>query len=98
LKIRSVREARRSLGVNLVVTGTIQRGERTVRFNAALINAITERMLRTWGPSDISLDDSAAFQDRVVREIVEMLKIELQPETKQKLTAGGTQVREAYDF
>jgi eukaryotic-like serine/threonine-protein kinase len=79
-------EARRVLGVTLVVTGSVQRVEGRRLFTVALEDARRQRTLRA--ATAESLD---ALADAVVR----MLELELAPDAKAAFQAGATGVAEA---
>jgi len=96
-EVNSPGEARRQLGVTLVVTGSVQRLDDKVRMTLNLVDAKTQRQLRS-----TVIDDSAAnvsaLQDSMVFELAKMLEVQLLPEQHSLMAAGGTAVREAYDL
>jgi serine/threonine-protein kinase len=96
-QIASVQEARRAFGVTLAVTGSIQRAGDTVRLTANLVDARTLRQLRT-ASLDRRLDEVMALQDGVVERVAEMLEVELEPQARRLLAAGGTASSRAYEF
>lgn len=76
--------AARELGVDAVVTGTVQRAGSRLRVTVQLISAAEERPL--WSTKiDATLDDIFAMQDEVSRKIVEALQLELTPGDEQRL-------------
>jgi len=95
--VASVGEARRAFGVTLAVTGSVQRLDDKVRMTLNLVDAETERQLRSLVIDD-SLAKVSALQDSTAIELAEMLEVQLQPEEYRFLTAGGTTVPEAYDL
>jgi len=95
--VASAGEARRAFGVTLAVTGSVQRLNDKVRVTLNLVDAETERQLRSLVIDD-SLANVSALQDSTVIELAKMLEVQLQPEEHRFLTAGGTTVPEAYDL
>ncbi len=95
--ITSASEAHASFGVNLVITGSVQRLDRGVRVTINLIDAVTLRQLDSKIIDDIFIEKSV-LQDEAVFKLAGMLNIELQPEARRILTAGGTTVPGAYEF
>ncbi len=94
--IFSVKQARQSFGVNLAVTGSIQRLDSKIRMTLNLVDTKTERQLRSTLIDD-SLINVSALQDSTVISLATMLELQLQPEERRFLTAGGTSKPEAYD-
>lgn len=95
--IGSASGARRLFGVNLVVTGSVQRMADRFRLTLNLVDA---KSLRQIGSSVIDGDISnvSILQDDSVLKIAKMLNVELEPQTRRVLTAGGTTVPGAYEF
>ncbi len=93
----SAREARQSFGVSLVVTGSVQRAGNEVRLTANLVDARTLRQLRSF-TDRTAAEELSSLQDRVVRGVAAMLELELGPQARQALSAGGTTVPGAYEF
>lgn len=90
-------QARKALGVNLVLEGSLHQSGETVRINCALVDAKTNRQLRA---ATITADasDPFALQDQVVDRVLGMLEIELPPEERRVLAAHGTTQPAAYDY
>lgn len=95
--VASAREARRAFGVTLAVTGSVQRVDEKVRITLNLADAKTERQLRS-SVIDDSMANVSALQDATVIKLAGMLEVELQPDQRLFLMAGGTTVGGAYDF
>jgi tetratricopeptide (TPR) repeat protein len=95
--VSSAGEARKELGVNLVLEGTLDRSGNAVRVNYALVDAVTLRQLRA-ETITAEASDPFAVQDRVAEGLVKMLELELNPQERQALQTHGTQVAGAYDF
>jgi eukaryotic-like serine/threonine-protein kinase len=89
-------EARRALGANLVITGSVQRDHDHVHLTANLVDANTMRQLRS-REIQRPVSEEAGLQDSVVREIAGMLELELGTRERQALAAGGTEASGAYD-
>lgn len=95
--ITSPGKARRTLGATLVVTESWQRIDDEVLLTLSLIDTKTPRVLRS---RDITVPAAniSSLQDDVVFKVAKMLDVELQPQTLDVLTAGGTSVPEASEF
>lgn len=89
--VTTAEAARRALGATVVVTGSLQRTPSGLVVTASLIDATTLRQLRatTFEVGQTSL------LERAVDSVVEMLDLELGPEARAALRAGGTGVVEA---
>jgi serine/threonine-protein kinase len=90
-------EARRALGANLVITGSVQRDRDQVHLTANLVDASTLRQLRS-REIERPLGEEAELQDSVVQEVAGMLQLELHANERQALSAGETSTSGAYDF
>ncbi len=95
--VRSLEEARREFGVNLVVEGSLQRSKGLVRVNYALVDAVTRRQLRA-DTVTASAADIFAVEDRVVESVLKDLEIALSPQERQVPVARGTTMSSAYDY
>jgi eukaryotic-like serine/threonine-protein kinase len=95
--LTSAKDAQRGLGVNLVISGSVQRDASHIHLTANLVDAKTLRQLRA---CDISrpIGEFAELQDVVVREVAGMLQLELGAKDRQTLAAGATNTSSAYDF
>ncbi len=90
-------EARRALGANLVITGSVQRDHDHVHLTANLVDASTMRQLRS-REIQRPAGEEADLQDSVVQEIAGMLELELGTRERQALAAGQTATSGAYDL
>jgi serine/threonine protein kinase/Flp pilus assembly protein TadD len=90
-------EARRALGANLVITGSVQRDRDHVHLTAVLVDASTLRQLRS-REIQRPISEEAGLQDSVVQEIASMLQLELGTRERQALAAGETGTSGAYDL
>lgn len=95
--IDSPGRARKALGVNLVITGSLQQSSNTVRLILNLIDAAAMRQLRSAIITETS-NVGADFQDRAAVEVARMLDLELKPATLSRLAAGDTSRPEANEF
>ena len=95
--ITSAHDAARALGVNLAITGSVQRDGDSVRVTSDLIDARTLKELRSRQVSR-SLSELAGLQDWVIQATAEMLDVELRPQARQALAGGATSTPGAYDL
>jgi len=95
--LSSAKDAKRQLGVNLVISGSVQRDADHIHLTANLVDAKTLRQLRA---REITrpLGEVADMQEAVVREVAGMLQLELGAKDRQALAAGATNASSAYDF
>ena len=97
LKEGGVAAIRRSFGVNLVVTGSVQRTSRLLRLTLNLVDANTGFTLP--GRSLTSrYNDVDALQDGVATELVSLLGLELKQAARTALAANRTTVSGAYEL
>lgn len=93
VKLRQVAE---ELGVRYVLDGSVRRVGSEVRINAQLIDAVTGRHL--WAERyDGTLADVFDLQDKVSRQIVDALALELTPREARQLAERGTESPAAHD-
>ena len=95
--IVSVKEARQTFGVTLVITGSVQRTDSRVRMTINLVDPQTLRQLKS-KTIDTGVGDISTLQDGVVLEAAELLDVRLTSQAKQVLAVGGTTVPDAYDL
>ena len=96
-KIRSITEAYKMYGVNLVVTGSLQFLNNLLRLTLNLVDAKDLRQLNS-SIIDIKSKEISSIQNKAVVKLLEMLHIEMQPELKDIIDAGRTSVPEAYEY
>ena len=94
-KVESAGQARRVFGVTLAVTGSVQQYRDGLRITFNLVDAATERQLRST-VVDEKLTDVSELQDSIVAELAQMLDIQLRPDSRRVLGAGGTSSSGAY--
>ena len=95
--VRTVDQARRDFGVNLVIEGSLAQAGNMVRVNYALVDAASRRQLR----GDVitaEAGDPFAVQDRVVESVIKVLDLELQGKDRQALAARQTDAPAAFDY
>jgi tetratricopeptide (TPR) repeat protein/predicted Ser/Thr protein kinase len=96
-KVESAEGARKAFGVNLVVDGSLQLvGDRY----RVTLNLTDSRSVRQISSASIDLPGKnlAALQDQSVMKVLEMLHVELHPESRDILQSGGTTVPAAYEY
>lgn len=96
-KVASARDARRGFGVNLVITGSVQRSPSGVRLIVNLVDARQLKQLRSrefFAPAS----DAVSMQQGVVTGITALLHLQLAPESERRLAAGNTTAPGAYEF
>ncbi len=96
-KISSPDEAYQRYGVNLAVTGSLQFLDDLLRLTLNLVDAKNLRQLNS-SVIDVKAKNISSLQDKSVIKLLEMLHIELEPESKDILSAGGTDDPEAYEY
>ncbi len=96
-EITSAKEARKTFGANLAVTGSVQRFDENIRVTLNLVDTQTERQIRST-IMDYPILNVVALQDSTVLCLARMLEVEILPEEQEILTAGGTTVSKAYDL
>jgi adenylate cyclase len=95
-KPTKVQKVAEDLGVRYVLEGSVRRSGDQVRINAQLVDALSGRHL--WAKRyDGSAKDVFALQDKVIREIVAGLAVNLTSEERSKVAEAETSVPEAYD-
>jgi serine/threonine protein kinase/tetratricopeptide (TPR) repeat protein len=95
--VTSVQEARNQFGANLVLAASWQRVQDSARINLSLVDAKTEKQLRTETITE-PVNDLFRLQDQVVLKASRMLELQLSASNTSSLTAHGTAVLTAYDF
>ncbi|MCG6924023.1 MAG: protein kinase [Acidobacteria bacterium] len=94
--IDRLEEARRELGVTLVLTFDTRRSGDRVRVNAQLVDVRQQRQLVA-ETIDGTMDDLLDLEEKVTTRVLRMLQVELQP-TERALVAAGTRNPEAHSF
>jgi TolB-like protein/class 3 adenylate cyclase/Flp pilus assembly protein TadD len=95
-KSRDIREVARTLGVRYVLEGSVRRSGADVRVNAQLIDATTGG--HVWADRyDGDMKNVFGLQDRVTRQVVAALAVELTKDDRARVAHRGTDNAEAYD-
>jgi serine/threonine protein kinase/tetratricopeptide (TPR) repeat protein len=95
--VSSARQARQTFGVNLVVSGSVQRFGDQLRMTLNLVDTDSERQIRA-GVIDHSVHELTSLQDSSVVLLAGMLEFQFGPEEEKALLRGGTDRPEAYDL
>jgi serine/threonine protein kinase/Flp pilus assembly protein TadD len=93
--IKTVEEARREFGVDLVLEGSLQQAGSQLRINCSLVDANTHRQL---GARSITAaaGDIFSLEDRVVNEALDILSVEMAPQQRANLRTRPDTKPEAY--
>lgn len=96
-KIGNAEDARKELGVNLVIDGSLHVSGGTLRVAYSIVDTSTRRQLRA---ETMTADATDPFlvEDQTVDGLLRMLEVQPQNEERAKLTSHGTAVRGAYDL
>src|SRR4029077_2191428 len=95
-KPTKVQQVAEKLGVRYVLEGSVQRAGDQVRINAQLVEALNGRHL--WAERyDGSARDGFAVQDKVIRQIVAALAVNLTSNECAQISEAKTDVPAAYD-
>lgn len=95
--VNSVEQARKALGVSLVLTGSLRRSGDMVRVTYALVDATTRRQVSADSITS-EMSNPFAVEDHVVDSILSSLEIALGPEDRRVLASRGTTEPQAYDY
>ena len=91
-----VQQVAKELGVRYVLQGSVRREGDTVRVNAQLVDALGGQHL--WAERDDgSMRDIFALQDKVIRQIVAALAVNLTHDERTRLETAETRNPQAYD-
>jgi TolB-like protein/rhodanese-related sulfurtransferase len=91
-----VQQVAKDLGVRYVLQGSVRREGDTVRINAQLVDALGGQHL--WAERyDGSMRDIFALQDKVIRQIVAALAVNLTQDERTRLDLAETRNPQAYD-
>jgi serine/threonine-protein kinase len=96
-EIKSPKEAGQFLGVNLAVTGNMKRISDVIILTMNLVEAKTERPLSSQNITD-HVANISTFQDNLIVNLADMLKIKVEPQILHELSLSGTTVPRAFDF
>jgi tetratricopeptide (TPR) repeat protein len=90
-------EARKKFGVSLVISGSIQKDRTSSRLILNLIDAKRQKLIRS-EQMDYPADKNLIIQDEVISVMVAMLGMDLESDTKEKITLGGSVLNEANEY
>lgn len=93
----SAEEARKAFGVNLVLDGSLQAIGDVYRLTLNLVDAGSLRHINS-ATIDTRRESLTSLHNESVISVLEMLHMELHPETKDVLQSGGTSVPAAYEY
>jgi len=96
-KVTSVRDARREFGANLVITGSVQRSASGLRLIINVVDADDLRQLRS-REIFIPQTDVIAMQEGVLKQVADVLDLDIRPDAERNLNQGITRVPGAYEF
>ena len=92
--IRDIDTARKELGANLVLEGSVRRDGDRIRANFALLDAQTHKQLRAETLTS-TLQAGFAFEDQLSDVVMRMLELEIPPATDQSKSQSA-EARELY--
>jgi tetratricopeptide (TPR) repeat protein/TolB-like protein len=95
--VTSSESARQELGVNLILTGSLQQSKGMSRVTYELVDTRSGRQLRA-DTITMAATDPFAGEDQVVEGVLRMLELELQPAERRNLETHGTTAADAYDL
>ncbi len=95
--ITNTRTAANMFGVNIAISGSIERSGEFVRLTLNLVDAASRTELNS-RTINMHPTNALAFQEEVVEKLAELLEVKLSSESVQILQAGGTRVPGAYEF
>ena len=89
-------EARSEFGINLAITGSLQRHDEKIILTLNLVDAKSLRQINSVVIED-KLSESLNLQRELILKMVEILDLEIQSSRLQFLSAGFTSVKGAYE-
>jgi serine/threonine protein kinase/tetratricopeptide (TPR) repeat protein len=95
-KISSLSKAKGALGVNLAITGSVQRSPDSIRVTLNLVELETFRQLKSQ-VNDYPLTNLQALEDGVIVELSRMLELEVAARAEQLWAAEKTRIPKAYE-
>ncbi len=95
-KSKDIREIAKTLGVRYVLEGSVRRSGAEIRVNAQLIDATTGG--HVWADRyDGDMKNVFGLQDKVTRNVVTALAVELTKDDRERVARRGTENAQAYD-
>jgi serine/threonine protein kinase/tetratricopeptide (TPR) repeat protein len=95
--VGSVEEARRLLGVTLVLTGSVHRIDDAIHITLNLINSSTRRQLRSWY-TESDIQNLTALQNDMIIQVALMLELELGPLDLERIKRETSVKPEAFEL
>jgi tetratricopeptide (TPR) repeat protein len=95
--VTTVEQARRGLGVNLVLEGSLTESAGNIRVNYVLVDAVRRRQIRG-DVITVQADDPFRVEDEVVQNVMNALDVELGGADRTSLSQHGTTTSAAYDY
>ena len=95
--IKSLDEAHRDLNVTLAVTGSIEHTPDGVNLIANLVDAANHRQLASRS-IQVGSGNMDEMQQRVWESVADMLDLQVSPQIREELAAGGTSQADAYEL
>jgi serine/threonine protein kinase/tetratricopeptide (TPR) repeat protein len=96
-RIASAADARRAFGVNVVVSGSVQRAGHHLLLTLNVIDGASRRQIRA-DTLDLTQQDAAALQDEVLIRLARLLDIDMNQQALALVSAGGTRAPDAYQY
>ena len=96
-KHSGIEDARRNLGVTLVITGSLQRTNDGLRITTNLVDAEKHRVLAS-RVMTASMLDLTQLQDQTWETVAAMVQVPVDGDTRGKLNAGSTLNSRAYQY
>jgi serine/threonine protein kinase/tetratricopeptide (TPR) repeat protein len=94
--VQTPREAQKEFGVNLVLTGSLERAGNRMRVSYTLVDPSTERQVNA-GTLTLQAADPFGIEDQVVEGTARMLGLTVQTAERQEVESHGTQVASAFE-
>jgi serine/threonine-protein kinase len=94
--VTGIKDARQAFGATIAITGSLQRGPSSVRITLNLVDAIDVRQLAS-RTLDVGTGQQVSTQDGAAVVLATLLDLQLAPEARSALTAGGTATSIAYE-
>ncbi len=96
-KVTSPEDAFKKFGINLALTGSVQKMTQGYRLTLNLIDAESKRQLASRIIDD-PMTSNSYLQDEAIIKVADMLNVELKPKSLEYLTAGKTASAKAYEL
>lgn len=94
--VTTAKDAKRAFGVNLVLTGSLERAGSRVRISYALVDPSSDRQIRA-DTLTLPAADPFSIEDQVVEGSAGMLGLTVETAERQKVESHGTQMADAFE-